>query len=100
MDEFDLEICERIKFLINDIYKTTSYAFAIKCKLSEHIVNGMMNRTVKPRPEYIDNILNALPEVHKTWLCMGDKPIIIKGKTTQYIPVLEHVDKGKIAHRR
>lgn len=97
MDEFDYEICERIKFLINDIYKTTPYAFAIKCGLSEHLVRGMVNCTVKPRPEFIDKILEALPEVHKTWLCIGDEPVIIKGSSPQYIPVLEYDDKRKVA---
>lgn len=100
MDEFDLEVCKRIKFLIDDIYKTTPYAFAIKCSLSESIVNGMMDCMVKPRPEYIDKILNALPEIHKTWLCIGDQPIITKGKTLQYIPALEHENKRKVARGR
>lgn len=95
--EFDIAVCNRIKTLIEDIYKTTHYAFAIKCCLKESVVRGIVDCTVKPKPEYIDDILNALPEIHKTWLCLGSEPIITKRKKLQIIPAIESKETRTVA---
>jgi len=82
----DFEVNRRLKYLITEVFKMTPHKFSLKfndtggVKTSQVLRerNGLSNKL-------LENIIQAYPEINKTWLLTGEGEMLLKNNSKEQI---------------
>lgn len=98
LDTNKTEINQRITKIKTFFCNSNNGAFAAKLGVKEQYASNICNGTKATGPKLLDKILEAFPEVNRTWLILGEGEMLVEPKHDVSIEARDKAVVNSISH--